>query len=140
MAINSARKIDGYLLSMNGTTDVQPIPSTTFFNGSSYIQGYGLVQIDQVLRFDDSNFDLAIANEDQALVTGESASHCMIASADGTIHATMVYTDAPGSPASFLSLINDLNLDVTVDNIRYPGNAMYTYEGIALVTKSFLST
>lgn len=133
MAINSARKLDGYLLSRNGSTDVQPIPSTTFFDGASYSQGFGLVQIDQVLRFDDSNFDLAISNEDQGLATGDSVNHCITTSADTTLHVTMVYTDAPGSPASFLNLINDLNLDVTVDDTTYPGNAMYTYEGIALV-------
>ena len=65
-------------------------------------------------------------NATTPLATGEQFSTTFNVMSSATpIHLTLVWTDAPGSPAAFGGLVNDLNMHLVAPNgtIYYPSNA-----------------
>lgn len=61
-----------------------------------------------------------------------TAGYCVFArdvQPDAFIKGTLTWTDPPASPSSLISLVNNLDLQLIVDDIAYFGNALYGSSG-----------
>ncbi len=55
----------------------------------------------------------------------------VVASNDLPFRVTLAWTDTPGNPSSFLQLVNDLDLEVTVNGTTYKGNVFAEDHSVA---------
>eukprot|EP00698_Gefionella_okellyi_P004979 TRINITY_DN1458_c0_g1_i2.p1 TRINITY_DN1458_c0_g1~~TRINITY_DN1458_c0_g1_i2.p1 ORF type:complete len:600 (-),score=93.13 TRINITY_DN1458_c0_g1_i2:233-2032(-) len=106
MMINSA-------VPVNGT--VQPVGSNPMAVGTapSYLQGYGRVDIGNVLKFADSDFKLHV--EDDMSATHQAFQSLCIdvrSFVRRPLVVTLVWTDYPGALTSAIALVNNLDLFV----------------------------
>ena len=95
--------------------------------------GYGRVELSSALRFADSGYD-AIYKDRQVVANGGLELFCFRVGASAGADApparrdfrvTVVWTDPPGDPMSFRSLINDLDLVVHgPDDVQLYGNTL----------------
>jgi subtilisin family serine protease len=72
-------------------------------------EGYGRVNMDQLTVL---GGETILVDERVGLATGESKSWTVTAPAGATVRATLVWTDAPGSPSAGKMLVNNLDLEV----------------------------
>jgi subtilisin family serine protease len=87
-------------------------------------QGYGLVDLSAVLRFEDSGFNLSVWDR-EAVAHGESRAWCVAVppQAGPLLRVSLAWTDPPPAPAAFRVLVNDLDLLVVgPDGGFYYGN------------------
>src|SRR5690606_577053 len=82
--------------------------------------GYGLVALNRVLKFNDSDFNL-FAIDKKPIQTGEKHIYCFRTLGKTGFRATLVWYDPPGSPGVSKTLVNDIDL------VTYDG--LYTYYG-----------
>ena len=98
----------------------------------NYKTGYGRVELSSALRFEDSDFE-AIYKDRQLVLDGGHVEFCFRVGASAGANAppasrdfrvSMVWTDPPGDPMSYRSLINDLDLVVNGpnDDVFYGNN------------------
>ncbi|KNC51981.1 protease [Thecamonas trahens ATCC 50062] len=77
-----------------------------------YYEGYGHVQLDQVLVQSSGSRKTVVFDEKTGLTTGNAKRFCFTAGSTLDFRATLVWTDAPGSAASTSALVQDLDLSV----------------------------
>ena len=97
----------------------------------SFFEGFGRVQLDRVLPFDDDDdddddrpFSLWVADvaSGDGLSTGDGVTYCFDAPAGQAFKATLVWTDPASSLISAINLVNDLDLVVDTPDGVYSGN------------------
>jgi subtilase family serine protease len=82
-------------------------------------QGWGRINLSNVLRFTENDRSLEVVDVIQGLATGESWTRSFFASGEQPLKLTLVWTDAAGAPEAERALVNDLDLAVTA-----PGGAI----------------
>jgi len=85
-------------------------------------EGWGRIDLRQALCLDEPA-ELTFVDETEGLETGQSDVHeYVVGNPDVAFRATMVYSDYPASPAAAISLVNDLDMTVTMagGGIAYP--------------------
>ena len=74
-------------------------------------QGFGRVDMTRLMAMDQA----LIVDEAQGVAVNEEKSYEVKVSGGGSLTATLVYTDAPAAPNAAKSLVNDLDLSITLD-------------------------
>eukprot|EP01027_Heterolobosea_sp_BB2_P002022 GEZU01003035.1.p1 GENE.GEZU01003035.1~~GEZU01003035.1.p1 ORF type:complete len:273 (-),score=83.04 GEZU01003035.1:34-852(-) len=138
MIIQSGQDMDGYifLASKQNWYPLDYINGAKFSLRDTYFQGFGRIQLDQVLG---NRTKVAIfSNENPGLATGEYDETCIEVIDDGssssssnTVKFTLVWTDPPSSPAARVNLVNDLDLMVVreQDQQIFLGNGLRSIIG-----------
>lgn len=90
---------------MTGEYADAPIPSTG--------QGWGRINLSNVLRFTGDDRSLEVVDFNQGLATGEAWTRSFFASGERPLKVTLVWTDHAGAPEAAKALVNDLDLTVT---------------------------
>ncbi len=86
-------------------------------------QGFGRVNLATALALAGGGRTLEVV-EGAGLATEGAWTHTYLVAGGGPLKVTLVWTDAPGTPAASRALVNDLDLVVTApDGRTYPGNA-----------------
>eukprot|EP00761_Pharyngomonas_kirbyi_P011439 gb/GECH01011464.1/.p1 GENE.gb/GECH01011464.1/~~gb/GECH01011464.1/.p1 ORF type:complete len:1288 (+),score=256.97 gb/GECH01011464.1/:1-3864(+) len=81
--------------------------------------GYGRVQLNNVLKFDDSPFNIFVSQSSSVDHTS-TEKHCFqLSGKSQDIRVTMVYTDLPADVWSDRALVNDLDLIVSYNGKEY---------------------
>lgn len=100
--------------------------------------GYGRVQLDTALKFEDSNFDIFISQTEE-LENGDSLSYCFTVTGNNTdFKATLAYTDPVGSLYAARTLVNDLDLIVVASDgqIHTKDDHDNTHEHVSVPVKT----
>jgi hypothetical protein len=140
-------------------TNVTNEETTTYFkNSASFIQGYGSVRLGDTIWDENTIGDnyMWIASlqtnfSDALSYPGQDSTYCVMASNvqyDSTfffffpntsfcrpaafLKVTLVWFDYPASPASLISLVNNLDLELELNDIGYYANAMYSINPVTL--------
>lgn len=90
----------------------------------NHYTGYGLVTLKNVLKFNDSTFNLYL-NDRIWISNLETQKFCFQMNDKTSFRVTLIWTDSPSSLASDKSLINNLNLIVYNERSRLFGNGEY---------------
>jgi hypothetical protein len=100
-------------------------------------EGWGLIQIDRALTFSNNGRNLVprdIRNQ-FGLQTGEEWIQQYTVTAGGSaqqLRVVLAYTDRPGTAGAAITLVNDLDLEVTDPNgVKYVGNDFDTSAGFS---------
>lgn len=91
---------------INGNSQSENVPS-----GPNRFSGHGLVTLDKVLAFADSDFHL-VAVDGRALDNGQTDSWKVTAQGTGVIQATLTWYDPPANPAASQLVLNQLDLSL----------------------------
>eukprot|EP00817_Percolomonadidae_sp_ATCC50343_P003534 CAMPEP_0117423176 /NCGR_PEP_ID=MMETSP0758-20121206/3855_1 /TAXON_ID=63605 /ORGANISM="Percolomonas cosmopolitus, Strain AE-1 (ATCC 50343)" /LENGTH=767 /DNA_ID=CAMNT_0005206213 /DNA_START=270 /DNA_END=2573 /DNA_ORIENTATION=+ len=104
LAISSARFLKGLRI-QDGPLSQFPLKQQTIY------QGYGLVNLENVLPHDDSEVSLIFKtldmNDQSVEIDFEKSEE------GGDLVITIAWTDKPGSPAASMAIVNDFDLQVT---------------------------
>lgn len=126
--IHSAQQLTGfiYLMSKHLWWPLQYKAGHRFSLRQPFLQGFGRIELQKVLAQDSG---LLIPNTaDRVISTGEAHSYCFNVRAGKPFRATLVWSDAPSSPAAQINLVNDLDLIVIS-----PTKKLYYGNGIASI-------
>jgi hypothetical protein len=93
--------------------------------------GWGRINLDNVLYFPGDSLHTWLVDEKQGLADQQYVEY-QIQVTDPTrpLEVSLVWTDAPGSPAAARAIVNDLDLKVTHGATTYLGN--YMFNGVSL--------
>lgn len=88
-------------------------------------QGYGRIDLSNVLRFPDSPHNLWV-DDSGVLASGQTMERCLaVRGSSRPVVVTLVWTDPPAALSSSVALINDLDLVVLdAENRQYLGNGV----------------
>ena len=127
MLIHSARPLI-FTVTSDSSGHQSATPLATDINPSN-VQGFGRIQLNNVLNFADTRatplylFIIGAAESSnshyRSLRNGETEKHIFYTTSDATqpsIRITLVYTDYPGASGSTRPLVNDLNIVVVDTN------------------------
>ena len=106
MILNSGQHLEGVVdVTTKGMFRAIPAPP-------SFYQGYGLVRLNQILRLSTSDPKSLYVSPpvDPIVSSGPGNSICLTVPPNGEVKATLVWTDPSGNPASWHTLVNDLDL------------------------------
>jgi len=113
MLLNGAQSLTGKIDQNNDGSTYKSLADGIY--PLSVFQGFGRVTLDRSLWFSDET-RYRVFREDQVheLQTGEDMDYCFTTtgSGEGTVKATMVYSDAPGQVGAGVAAVN--NLDVYI--------------------------
>jgi hypothetical protein len=119
MLISSATDLQGKWNDVSsGKDNWKKIPASPSFQ-----QGYGRMQLDQVLYFDGWDLNLFV-DDSSALTTGQSKEYKFKVSSDHNVFTVvLVWTDPPALVSSTRPLVNNLNLEaISPDGTTWYGN------------------
>eukprot|EP00698_Gefionella_okellyi_P022927 TRINITY_DN7693_c0_g1_i1.p2 TRINITY_DN7693_c0_g1~~TRINITY_DN7693_c0_g1_i1.p2 ORF type:complete len:1029 (-),score=261.30 TRINITY_DN7693_c0_g1_i1:3301-6387(-) len=120
MLVNSAEELTGS--SPNYPSTVVPTQFTSLAVPVMY-QGFGRVQLSNVLKFSDNTVSLSVVNG-QPLTTGSLYTQCFqVAPSTASLRVTLAWTDYAATTTAFIAAVNNLNLLVeSASGIGYTGN------------------
>lgn len=93
----------------------------------SFDQGWGRIQLDRALRFGAASRGVRVVDGERSFASSGEAPFELsveVAGADEPLSVTLVWTDAPSSPAAAINLVNDLDLSVQLGGTTWLGNRM----------------
>ena len=95
-------------------------------NQTALGQGFGRVQLNHTLVFDDQSHRLWLFDDGQGLSEEQSATFTLhISQAGQPLRIALAWTDPAALPGAGRALVNDLNLEITgPDGMVYRGNAI----------------
>jgi len=139
--INSGVPLKGYLDYSGFMLPINPTEEQEFYLQAKYLEGFGRIQLDRVMMFDNSTRKLLVARKENLKTssgvdtefgdpmidsTDDSHIYCLDSAASGSmedVKITLVWTDYPSTPSSKKHLVNDLDLGVRIDEDVYFGNS-----------------
>ncbi|KAG2389049.1 hypothetical protein C9374_014449 [Naegleria lovaniensis] len=128
--------LSGFLLPINDASS-----NPEFRLQAKYIEGFGRIQLDRVLMFDNSTRKLLIGRKENIktsssvkdefgdpVISSEEESHtyCIAPKVSGTMNdvkITLTWTDYPSNPARGRHLVNNIDLGCKIDRDVYFGNS-----------------
>jgi len=109
MIMNSGRSLTGNLDVFNNQATIKSLANGVY--PLSIYQGYGRIELDNVLYFSDSTFSLWV-NDAISVTTGTDYDVSFVCSVNGVLRVNMGYRDAAGSASAAYVTVNDADLFV----------------------------
>ncbi|HTW90899.1 MAG TPA: S8 family serine peptidase [bacterium] len=98
--------------------------------GSQYMPnnaaGWGRLDLSNIMHFDDDSNGIAFDDDSVGVSTDSSASFGFDLSGRAPLHVVLAWTDTAAAPLAAISIVNDLDLELTSpDGNHYHGNQFY---------------